>query len=213
MKTHKPSVDLQDASNWASGIVNAAINMHAGKLMTGQARALWDDMGEFGARYALDTHIGYIKALDALIASPEATQVVLQRVRNRLLKEDPGLAAYGKASPEHPPLGQSVAPSPHYLKVLEILERGEFPPAELFDRLVVHDQVVSYIRWRIVDWVVWRQKTGRPLARNANDDTFPIEYEAARSLALEEFNRRWEAKERLREAERDLRIAERRAGK
>jgi hypothetical protein len=94
------AVELQDASCWASGIVNAAINMYAGEFLEGPALALWDSMGSLDERYGEQTHIGYIKALDALIASPGATQEVLRRARAALVEADTRLAAYAPPAEE-----------------------------------------------------------------------------------------------------------------
>lgn len=109
----QPSVALQDAASWVGGIVNAASNMGAPELLPAELRQVWDIAGELlGERYSMNSHIAYVRMLDCLIASPEATQEVLVRARNRLLQEDPRIAAYGKVMPERLPLVPPAAPEP-----------------------------------------------------------------------------------------------------
>ncbi len=95
----------------------------------------------------------------------------------------------------------TIAPSAMCLECLEYLEVGDFPPAELVFKLVVHDHVMSYLRSRLVDWALWRVKTGRPLHRHALDDSFPIEFQAVQDREHDKIAREME----ISRLEQDLR--------
>ncbi len=89
-----------------------------------------------------------------------------------------------------------IVPSPEYLEIMEILECGEFPSAELVDRFLVKDRTMAFIRARIVDWALWRTRQARPLRRLANDDTFSVELEAAHDTAVARMRARWAEQDR-----------------
>ena len=84
-----------------------------------------------------------------------------------------------------------IAPSPMYLEIMEILECGDLPDAELIDRFLTHDRIMAFVEGRIVDWVLWRSKVGRPLERRARDDNFSAALDLAGILATIQVYERW----------------------
>jgi hypothetical protein len=190
------SVELKDASNWAENITSTAINMRAGERLSGAARRLWEAGSPLHAsdRFSPEHRHAVQLQLDALIMQPEVLAWVAREARDHLVKVE----AAEVPQEAEPVTDTEAAPSPMYLEILEYLERGTFPPAELVDRFVTHDPIMGYVTWRIVDWVLWRAKVGRPLCRAADDDLFPIAFQAAKDLAIAELEVRWASQDRLR---------------
>lgn len=83
------------------------------------------------------------------------------------------------------------APSPEYLEIMEILECGALPPAELVDRFLVNDRTLAFIRGRIVDWVLWRAGQGRPLRQLAADDMLSVALQAVHDTAVAKLRACW----------------------
>lgn len=91
----------------------------------------------------------------------------------------------------------TITPSPMYLELLEMLECGEVPSAALVDQFLTHDRVMSFIKARVVDWVLWRFKEGRPLQRGADTDAFSVALQATHDTAVAEMDARWAKQDRL----------------
>ena len=87
------SVGLMDAMNWAGGVINAAINIEIDGLLPPGPRLLWDTASPLLAcgRWDLEARVAYVLMLDALTASPRATQALLKGLRDHLVAKDPAL--------------------------------------------------------------------------------------------------------------------------
>ncbi len=55
-----------------------------------------------------------------------------------------------------PQATERLQPSPYYMEILAILERGDMPTPKQVFALLVHDRVVSFVRYRVQDWIYWR---------------------------------------------------------
>jgi len=188
------SVALKDASNWAENITSTAINMRAGERLSGAARRLWEAGAPLHAsdRFSPEHRHAVQLQLDALIMQPEVLAWVAREARDHLAKVEAAEEATSA------PADVEIAPSPMYLEIREYLEGPTYPPAELVNQFVTHDRVMGYVTWRIVDWVLWRAKVGRPLRRAADSDSFPIAFQAAKDVAIAELEERWAMQDRLR---------------
>jgi len=82
------SMELRDAMNWASDIVNTAINMRASDRLTGAALRLWDAaIPLFESKNFSVEHRQAIKlCLDALIMQPEVLAWVAREARDHLMQ-------------------------------------------------------------------------------------------------------------------------------
>ncbi len=86
-------IDFSDAEDWASGFVNAAINMHATELLPEAGTTLFRSIAPMFevAPGTVSARLAYCLTLDALASSPEALKVIAQRLRTRLIETDPRL--------------------------------------------------------------------------------------------------------------------------
>jgi len=99
-KLQGPSAELQDATNWASGIVNAAINMDAGEELTGQAKELWSTASSLfeSARFSAQHRKGLKLRLDALLMQPEVLIDVAREAGDHLVATEAAEKAQGPLS-------------------------------------------------------------------------------------------------------------------
>lgn len=94
-------VDIEDRANWADYISAVAANTQVCLLMDPSAGTLYEaavaaNNRAGGERSAPLTLLGNVLMLDALIASPEATQAMLRCLRRELAESVPELALLRK---------------------------------------------------------------------------------------------------------------------
>lgn len=69
-------------------------------------------------------------------------------------------------------------------KRVEILmDAHQLPSADLLFDMLLEDNTASYIWYRAIDWVLWRQANGLPVKRCGDDDSMPAELNARFSAA------------------------------
>lgn len=79
---------------------------------------------------------------------------------------------------------QELAPGPHYLELLSILERGDMPRGEQLYEAFAHDRVLGFVYCRIIDYLVYMQQRGVRFRRIAFDDSCSIELAAAEAAFI-----------------------------